>query len=428
MANIVALDFVDLAPVLGREELQQALEKSEPLLHKIWQENPRYQDSLGWLAVDETAGPERIAFLQRQAEHIRSDADVFVVIGVGGSNQAARAAITALQPKGGPDILWAGNTISAYEMQTTLEKLDSYKSVYINCIAKNFETLEPGIAFRVLRQYLEKRYGAEGAAKRIVATGTPGSSLEALCTDNGYVFLQFPFRVGGRFSVGSDVALFPMAVAGIDIAAMVQGMRNMRSRLEQEKAKDNIALRYAMIRKLMLRHGYSLEMMSFFEPRLQYLCKWWVQLFAESEGKQNTALYPVVASNSEDLHATGQFVQEGNPILFETFVEVMKQDASFLLPRDDKKDFFDYLAGQDLWDMNKVALKATLKAHSERGIPCVHIKIPAIDAHTLGELFYFFMLSCYVSCELLEVNPFDQPGVEAYKKYMFAYLQKPGAE
>ena len=313
-------------------------------------------------------------------------------------------------------------------MARTLEELDGYKSVYIDCIAKNFETLEPGIAFRVLRQYLEKRYGPDGAAWRIFATGTPGSTLERLCADNGYTFLTFPPRVGGRFSVVSDVGLFPMAVAGVDIGAITQGMRDMRDRLFAEPAAENLALEYACLRKLMLEHGYAVEMLSCFEPRLDYFAKWWIQTFAESEGKNGTALYPVSASNSEDLHATGQFVQQGSPILFETFVEVEARDASLLLPPETKRDYFDYLTGKDFWDMNDIARKATMAAHSERGIPCLNFKIPAIDAHTLGELYFFFLFSCYLSCELLGVNPFDQPGVENYKGYMFKNLGKPEAK
>ena len=175
----------------------------------------------------------------------------------------------------------------------------------------------------------------------------------------------------------------------------------------------------------MYDHGFRLEMMAFFEPRLDYFAKWWIQAFAESEGKNNTALYPVVASNSEDLHATGQFVQQGSPILFETFLQVRQRDASVLFPHDDKKDYFDYLEGKDFWDINDIARKATMEAHSERGIPCLNFSIPAIDAHTLGQLYYFFLFACYLSCKLLGVNPFDQPGVENYKGYMFKNLGKP---
>ena len=388
----------------------------------------QYQDNLGWFSVDEAAGPERVDFLLEQAARVRADADAFVVIGIGGSNQAARAVVKALRPEDGPAILWAGNTISACETARLLKELDGYQSVYIDCIAKNFETLEPGISFRVLRHYLEQRYGQAEAAKRIFATGTPGSTLHQLCIDNGYTFLTFPERIGGRYSVGSDVGLFPMAVAGVDVKALVQGMRDMRDELRAAPAGENLALRYACLRKWMLEQGLSLEMLAFFEPRLDYFAKWWIQLFAESEGKDGTGLYPVVSSNSEDLHSIGQFIQQGSPILFETFVTVRARDASVVLPATDKKDYFDYLTGRDFWDINDTARRATMRAHSEGGIPCLELSIPAIDAHTLGELFYFFLFSCYLSCRLVGVNPFNQPGVESYKGYMFKNLGKPGAK
>ncbi len=424
MNNEITLSFVDAKGVLKPGELEAKLAASAPILTVAAAGDPKYYPFQGWRTVDESAGPDRVNFLIEQAERVRADADAFVVIGIGGSNQSSRAAIKALRPKGGPAIFWAGNTISAAEMAQTLEQLDGCKSVYIDCIAKNFETLEPGIAFRVLRQYLEGRYGMEQAAKRIFATGTPRSTLHQLCIDQGYTFLTFPERVGGRFSVVSDAGLFPMAVAGIDIKAVTQGMRDMRDRLFTEPAEKNIALQYACLRKLMLDHGYSVEMLSFFEPRLDYFAKWWVQTYAESEGKNETALYPVVASNSEDLHATGQFVQEGSPILFETFIEVRAHDVSVIMPHEEKKDYFDYLEGMDFWEMNHVARKATMSAHSARGIPCLNFSIPEINAYTLGQLYYFFLFSCYLSCELLGVNPFDQPGVEDYKKRMFQKLGK----
>lgn len=424
---MLRLTLTDKSNRLPAGALEAKIRAAAPILERAAAGDPQYYDFLGWRTVDETAGPDRVDFLLEQAARVRTDGDALVVIGIGGSNQSSRAAVKALRPADGPAILWAGNTISACEMARTLKELDGYRSVYIDCIAKNFETLEPGIAFRVLRQYLEKRYGEADAARRIFATGTPGSTLEQLCRDNGYTFLTFPERVGGRFSVVSDVGLFPMAVAGVDIKALTQGMRDMRDQLFSTPAEENTALRYACLRKLMLEQGYSLEMLAYFEPRLDYFAKWWVQTFAESEGKNNTALYPVTASNSEDLHATGQFIQEGSPILFETFLTVEAHDASVMMPHEEKKDYFDYLEGMDFWEMNDIARRATIAAHSERGIPCLEFTIPAIDAHTLGGLYYFFLFACYLSCELLGVNPFDQPGVEGYKGYMFKNLGKPGA-
>ena len=424
----ITLTFAGGRTGLTEEVLDQRVQAAAPLLAEVLAGEEQYQDNLGWFSVDEAAGPERVDFLLEQAARVRADADAFVVIGIGGSNQAARAVVKALRPEDGPAILWAGNTISACETARLLKELDGYRSVYIDCIAKNFETLEPGISFRVLRHYLEQRYGQAEAAKRIFATGTPGSTLHQLCLDNGYTFLTFPERIGGRYSVGSDVGLFPMAVAGVDVRALVQGMRDMRDQLRAAPAGENLALRYACLRKWMLEQGLSLEMLAFFEPRLDYFAKWWIQLFAESEGKDGTGLYPVVSSNSEDLHSIGQFIQQGSPILFETFVTVRARDASVVLPATDKKDYFDYLTGRDFWDINDTARRATMRAHSEGGIPCLELSIPAIDAHTLGELFYFFLFSCYLSCKLVGVNPFDQPGVESYKGYMFKNLGKPGAK
>ena len=424
----ITLTFAGGRTGLTQEVLDQRVQAAAPLLAEVLAGEEQYQDNLGWFSVDEAAGPERVDFLLEQAARVRADADAFVVIGIGGSNQAARAVVKALRPENGPAILWAGNTISACETARLLKELDGYRSVYIDCIAKNFETLEPGISFRVLRRYLEQRYGQAEAAKRIFATGTPGSTLHQLCIDNGYTFLTFPERIGGRYSVGSDVGLFPMAVAGVDVKALVQGMRDMRDELRAAPAGENLALRYACLRKWMLEQGLSLEMLAFFEPRLDYFAKWWIQLFAESEGKDGTGLYPVVSSNSEDLHSIGQFIQQGSPILFETFVTVRARDASVVLPATDKKDYFDYLTGRDFWDINDTARRATMRAHSEGGIPCLELSIPAIDAHTLGELFYFFLFSCYLSCRLVGVNPFNQPGVESYKGYMFKNLGKPGAK
>ena len=424
----ITLTFSGGRTGLTQEALEQRLQAAAPLLAEVLAVEAQHRDNLGWFSVDEAAGPERVDFLLEQAARVRADADAFVVIGIGGSNQAARAVVKALRPEDGPAILWAGNTISACETARLLKELDGYRSVYIDCIAKNFETLEPGISFRVLRHYLEQRYGQAEAAKRIFATGTPGSTLHQLCIDNGYTFLTFPERIGGRYSVGSDVGLFPMAVAGVDVKALVQGMRDMRDQLRAAPAGENLALRYACLRKWMLEQGLSLEMLAFFEPRLDYFAKWWIQLFAESEGKDGTGLYPVVSSNSEDLHSIGQFIQQGSPILFETFVTVRARDASVVLPATDKKDYFDYLTGRDFWDINDTARQATMRAHSEGGIPCLELSIPAIDAHTLGELFYFFLFSCYLSCRLVGVNPFNQPGVESYKGYMFKNLGKPGAK
>lgn len=418
----IAMKYLDKGKVLDESELQAAMRDGLSCIKEMVDGEARYQDFLGWFRVELAVKEENISCLETLAASIRADADAFVTIGIGGSNQASRAAIKLLRPKQGPAMLWAGNTLSAAELSDLLKRLDKYNSIYINCIAKNFLTLEPGMTFRVLRKYLADRYGEGEIHKRIIATGTPGSTLHQLCRDHQYTFLEFPEAVGGRYSVVSNVGLFPMAVAGIRIREIVAGMKAMQERLFADTSETNPALRYACIRKLLLNHGYYIEMLSYFEPRLDFFAKWWIQTFAESEGKNNTALYPVAASNSEDLHATGQFVQQGNPIIFETFIECTEQDEALSVPDDDKKDYFDYLSGKSVWDINNIAKNATIEAHSERGIPCVIFSIPGFDERTLGEMFYFFLFTVYLSCKLLGVNPFDQPGVENYKKYMFEAL------
>lgn len=382
----------------------------------------KYQDSLGWLDTDEWAGESAIGHLTELAEKIRTDADVFVLIGVGGSNQAARAVISALSLDSKIEILYAGNNISAHYMNELLKQLEG-KSVYINAIAKNFETLEPGIAFRLLRSYLTKRYG-DDAKSRIVVTGTKGSSLHRLALNQGYEFLVFPDNIGGRYSVLSDVGLFPMAVTGINIKELVRGAKDMKHLLCEDETGNNLALQYATYRNLLLQKNYDLEMLALFEPQLAYFAKWWIQLFAESEGKQGKGIFPVAVNYSEDLHSVGQYVQEGQRILFETFLEIKEQNSSIILDQAYEDDDFSYLNGKDFWDINKAAFDATLGTHSGSGIPCLHFTVPALNEYYFGQLFYFFEFACYLSGCILGVNPFDQPGVENYKQDMFTKLGK----
>ena len=380
-----------------------------------------YADSQGWLDTEEWAGEENIKRLEEIAKEIRENADAFVLIGVGGSNNAARSVIEALRRDDAPEIIYAGNTLSPDAMNCMMKKLEG-KSIYIDCIAKNFETLEPGSAFRILRKYMEKTYGGE-AGKRIIATGTVGSSLETLCTKCGYTFLEFPLNVGGRYTAMTNVGLLPMAVAGIDIRELVKGARDMQIRVHEESAEKNIAYQYAFLRNLYYKEGYRVEMLSSFEPQFRFFYKWWIQLFAESEGKDNKGVFPVAGEFSEELHSVGQFIQDGSPIMFETFLDVKKQNASLIVEPDEKEDYFDYLDGKDFWEINKAAYHATVTAHSKK-LPCMTFELDELDAYHFGQLFYFFQFACYLSCKIMGVNPFDQPGVEAYKKWMFEALGK----
>lgn len=389
-------------------------------LEKVLHPNPAYADSLGWYRVEEWASESHRKRIKELAQMIREKADVFVLIGVGGSNNAARSVIKAIQEDRTIEVVYAGHTLHPYALKKMLESLEG-KEVYIDCIAKNFATLEPGSSFRILRNYLKERYG-DNAKNHILATGTKESNLEVLCQKHGYEFLEFPLNIGGRFSALSNVGLLPMAVAGIDIDSLVQGAKEMAERL-QESSTKNIAYQYACMRNYMYEKGYQVEMLSSFEPQLHYFNQWWTQLFGESEGKNNKGLFPVTGEFSEQLHSIGQYIQEGSNLLFETFLKVKEKSVTLYPLEDEVEDEFGYLNDKDFYEINQAAYLATLQAHSNR-FACGEITVDKLNAYTFGQLFYFFEFACYVSCELLQVNPFDQPGVEDYKTRMFHALGK----
>ena len=419
--NVFTITYQDNQNRISENEWADYVKEKNAILDQVRNNPDGYEDALGWMDPEEWASDAQLSRLEEKAKEIREQADAFVLIGVGGSNNAARAVIKALDLEDGPEIYYAGNTISPYEVNRLLKQLKG-KSVYINVIAKNFETLEPGIGFRVLRAWLTDQYG-EKACERIIVTGTRGSHLEKISNEHGYTFLTFPDTIGGRYSAICDVGLFPMAVAGVNIRKVVEGAKDMRAYLYGKEERDNPAFYYAAIRNLLNQKGMKVEMLSFFEPRYRYFAKWWTQLFAESEGKDGKGLYPVSAQCSEDLHSVGQFVQDGTHMMFETFLDVKNQDSSYILKNDQVDDRFDYLDGMDFWEINKKAFEATYKAHSQC-LPCFRIQVEQIDEYSFGQLFYFFEFACYISGMMLGINPFDQPGVEAYKGYMFEALGK----
>jgi len=402
-------------------ELNDLMKRQEDRFNKIIKKNLAYADSIGWFDVDEWADENKIKHIEKLADKVRENAEVFVLIGVGGSNNAARSVIEALSDGEKTRIIYAGNTLSPHALKKVLKEIDD-KSVYINCIAKNFETLEPGASFRIFRKYLYEKYGEE-ARKRIIVTGTAGSSLNEMCKNNGYDFLEFPLNIGGRYTAVSNVGLLPMAVAGVNIREVVKGAKDMQLALQRTKLEDNLAYQYACMRNLLFSKGYKIEMLSSFEPQYKYFYKWWIQLFAESEGKDGKGIFPVASEYSEELHSVGQFLQDGNNIIFETFLNVIKPNDSLILIPDSIEDGFDYLNGKDFWGINKSAFEATVKAHSTK-LPCLVISVDNLDAYSFGELFYFFQFACYLSCEIMGVNPFNQPGVEDYKKNMFDKLKR----
>ena len=393
-------------------------------------------DFTGWFTLPYDYDKEEFARIQNAAERIRSDADVFIVIGIGGSYLGARAAIEYVcgvnhndtREKGRPAIYFAGNSISPSYLNDLL-KICEGKSVYVNVISKSGTTTEPAVAFRVFRELLIKKYGEEEAKKRIFATTDKcRGKLKELSDANGYETFVVPDNVGGRYSVLTAVGLLPIAVAGIDICAMMKGAQDAKDAFAVSDFDANDCLKYAAYRNLMYRMGKSCEILVSYEPAATMLNEWWKQLYGESEGKENKGLYPSSVIFSTDLHSLGQYIQEGQRNIFETVLDIKNSDVDIQIPYDETDpDGLNYLCerGCGVHEINQTAMKATLYAHMDGGVPNLVIEVNDRSAYTFGYVVFFFELACAVSGYTLGVNPFDQPGVEAYKKNMFALLDKP---
>lgn len=380
---------------------------------------------LGWRALVEEPNDALLEDISATAERIRNDADVFVCIGIGGSYLGAKAVIEALSPymgRPGPEIIFAGHHMSGAYQRELLRYLEG-KSVYLNVISKSGTTLEPALAFRFLRSYLEETF--EDADKRIIVTTDPeAGALNVLRKEKNYKKYVIPPDVGGRFSVLTPVGLLPIAVAGIDIRALFYGAVAAKARYDRDE--DNAALDYASIRYLHHQEGMTVETFAVFEPRLYYIGGWWQQLFGESEGKNHCGLYPSVVQYSTDLHSLGQFVQDGRRTLIETFLVVDDDGGDVNVPAmAGNLDGLAYLEGRSMSDINRKAYEGTARAHRAGGVPVQTIWLPSISAESIGHLIYFFEHAVAVGGYLLEVNPFDQPGVEDYKREMFSLLGKP---
>lgn len=428
-SSLIQFDYSHVLPFMTEDELVQFIAKHQHTIDLVFNANSKDSDYLGWIEVVQDINQNLLEQIEEQAKKIREKADIFVVIGVGGSNQGARAVIHALSYRSKTekrlDIVYAGNNLSPAYLKAILNKLQG-KSVYCNVIAKNFATLEPGSTFRIIRLFLENMYGEHEASKRIIATGSLNQSrLEALGKTKGYMLLPFPLNVGGRFSILTPVGLFPIAIAGIDICQLLNGAAQMYQYLKNASFHDHPALLYAAIRNLLMQKGYHIEILSYFEPYLRYFAAWWVQLFGESEGKQQTGIFPTSCSFTEDLHSLGQYIQEGQRILMETFLHIQQPFENCPIPPDNRADDdFDYLNHKDYAEVNEIAYQGTIKAHQDGGVPCMNIHIPRLNETFLGQLFFFFEYACFISASILGVNPFDQPGVEAYKNNMFHLLAK----
>ena len=430
---------VDISNVWGELSLPDllAMEQEVFAAHKTLDEGTGAgNDFLGWLNLPVNKPTEEMIRIQKAADQIRSDSDVFVVIGIGGSYLGPRAAIELLQGpnhnigkgKGNPQIYFAGNGLSTRHWNELCRLLEG-KDFSIAIISKSGTTTEPAIATRALRWMLERKYGTEGAKKRTYAITDPAKgALRQMATEEGWETFVIPPDVGGRFSVLSPVGLLPMAVAGIDIVAMMQGAYEAKD-VYNIRSFENPVWLYAAIRNLLYRHGKKIELFESFEPGFKMLGGWWQQLFGESEGKDGKAIFPATAELPADLHSLGQLIQEGERNMFETMVRFDAPEQKYVIGSDLKNlDGLNYLTGKTLDFVDEKAYLGTMAAHVDGGVPVITMDVGELNDKKLGELFYFLELSCGVSAYILGVNPFNQPGVEMYKKNMFQLLGKPGYE
>ena len=396
-------------------------------------------DFLGWIDLPVDYDKDEFARIKSAADRIRCDSEVLVVIGIGGSYLGARAAIEFLghnffncvskDIRKSPEIYFVGNSISSNYLAGLVDAIGD-RDFSVNIISKSGTTTEPAIAFRVFKKLLEEKYGKDGAAKRIYATTDKAKgALKKLADAEGYEEFVVPDDVGGRFSVLTAVGLLPIAVSGVDIDKLMAGAAAARKRCIENDFDENDSMQYAALRNIMLRKGKAVEILCDYEPSLHYTLEWWKQLFGESEGKDNKGLLPASVDLTTDLHSMGQFIQDGSRVMFETVLNVEKSSREVMIEAEDEDlDGLNYLAGKSVDFVNKCAMNGTILAHTDGDTPNLIVNIPSQDEFSLGELFYFFEFACGLSGYMLGVNPFNQPGVESYKRNMFALLGKPGYE
>lgn len=427
----IKFDYSKICNFIDQEDLNALYPQAHEALKNLKNGNSKGSDFLGWLDLPVNIRPEELADIEKTAADLRARTQVVVVIGIGGSYLGARAVIEALSnsfdENAGMKVIFAGHNIGEdyyHELQNYL----SDKEFGICVISKSGTTTEPAIAFRLLKEQLEKQAGREEAGKRIVAiTDANKGALRTLADQEGYKTFVIPDNVGGRFSVLTPVGLLPIAIAGFDIRALVKGAVEMRQAcIDDDKS---IAVEYAVARTALYRKGYAVELLANFHPKLHYITEWWKQLYGESEGKEHRGIFPAGVDFTTDLHSMGQYIQEGVRMLMETVVSVEKPDYKVTIPSDEANlDKLNFLAGKRVDEVNKMAELGTQIAHVDGGVPNMKVTMPALNASYIGQLFYFFELACGISGSMLGVNPFDQPGVEAYKNNMFALLDKPGYE
>jgi glucose-6-phosphate isomerase len=439
MTKTLSLDLSKVKPILNDSEvlnLQSMVREAHNMVHNG---TGAGNDFLGWVDLPVNYDKNEFSRIKKAAEKIKSNSDVLIVIGIGGSYLGARAAIESLThtfynilPKGKrttPQIYFAGNNISSTYVTELLEAIEGL-DVSVNIISKSGTTTEPAVAFRIFKDYIEKKYGKEGAKERIFATTDKArGALKSLADAEGYETFVIPDDVGGRYSVLTAVGLLPIAVAGINIDEMMKGAADSREAYSNADINSNDAYKYAAARNALYRKGKVTEILVNYEPALHYFNEWWKQLYGESEGKDNKGILPAAVDFSTDLHSMGQYIQEGLRNIFETVVNVEKSKKEVTIEKSvENVDGLNFLAGKTMDFVNKKAFQGTVLAHNDGGVPNIIVNIPELTPYYFGYLVYFFEKACAISGYLNGVNPFDQPGVEAYKKNMFALLGKPGFE
>ena len=432
----VKFNYKYAADVISEEEfasLQPFVNVAHEMLHNG---TGAGSDFTGWLTWPDNYDKEEYERIKKSAEKIRSNSQVLVVIGIGGSYLGARAVIEYIHSpsynlmcKDTPQIFFAGNSLSGSEMANVLKLCDG-KDVSVCVISKSGTTTEPAIAFRIFKEYMENRYGKAEAAKRIYCvTDKSRGTLKTIAEKEGYESFVIPDEIGGRYSVLTAVGLLPIAVSGADIDALMAGARDAAKAYQNSDISKNDCYRYAAARSIMYRKNKAVELLVSFEPRFALMAEWFKQLFGESEGKDNKGIFPASCIYSTDLHSMGQFVQQGSRIMFETFVNIEGMGKEITIKKnEDNGDGLNFLDGENMGYINQKAMQGTLLAHADGGVPSFILDVPGADEHSLGWLIYFFEKACAICSYLLGVNPFNQPGVEEYKRNMFALLGKPGYE
>ncbi len=435
----ISLDYSKIKDYISEQEIKE-IEADVLKAHKtLTEKTGAGNDFLGWLDLPYNYDKEEFDRIKKSAEKIKNDSDILIVIGIGGSYLGAKAAIDMLsnhfynlmskEERKTPQILFAGNSISGSYLKNLIDLVKD-KDFSVNVISKSGTTTEPAVAFRVFKDLLEKKYGKDGAKSRIYATTDKAKgALKNLADSEGYETFVVPDDVGGRFSVLTAVGLLPIAVSGADIDMLMKGAQNAKDSYENCNIYENPCYMYAALRNILYKKGKNIEVMVNYEPNLHYFGEWWKQLYGESEGKDGKGIFPAAVDFSTDLHSMGQYIQDGQRILFETVLNVENVDADITIEEtEDNIDGLNFLAGKTMSFVNNKAFLGTLLAHNDGGVPNLIVNIPEVNEFHLGELIYFFEKACAISGYIIDVNPFNQPGVEAYKKNMFALLGKPGYE